>query len=166
MLISDEDMRALARIEGVREVALPDCVMNYADNEPFVTYLRRIKPEKPHWFAAPVADTPDEAALYKVEAQAQYAREHGAAALISLLSSNGLSPGKVLPPVKSDPADAIKGANNPYSDNFKGTPAEREAKIAALINNRNGTALATQLARAAGKTLTGQKLQLVGGARR
>jgi hypothetical protein len=152
---------------GIREVALDDAWMVYGDYEGTASeFAKAQQTERPHWFAVPVAESSDEKCLFSVEEQSRYARANGEAALLSLLKANGLSPGRVLPPVKSDPADAIRGANNPYADNFKGTPAEREAAIARLINNRNGTGLATQLARAAGKTLTGQKLQLVGAARK
>ena len=161
MLISDEDMRALARVEGVREVALGDCILAYDDSEPFVTFLKRIRPEKPHWFAAPAADTPDEAALYSVEAQSRYARAHSTEELISLLKANGLTPGKVLKAAPVDPADKIKGSNNPYDDACKLSLAEKEKRIASLIK-QGGTGLAARLAKAAGKTITGQPLQQVG----
>jgi hypothetical protein len=157
MLISDEDMRALARAEGVREVALGDCVMGYDDTEPFVRYLRRVKPDKPHWYAVPAVDTPDEAALHSVDAQVRYVKAHSEAELISLLASNGLKPSQTKAPAKVD-AEKIPGATNPYSDQWRGTEEQRNARITSLIKS-GGTALAASLARSAGKTIMNQKLK-------
>jgi hypothetical protein len=122
MLISDEDMRALARLEGVREVALGDCIMHYRDDEPFVTYLKRTKANigdpdtgKPHWFSAPAVDTPDEAVLYNVDAQVRYANAHSVAELTSLLAANGLTPGRVLPKPTKDNSGRKAAKDNPWS---------------------------------------------------
>jgi hypothetical protein len=50
------------------------------------------------------------------------------------------------------------GQKNPWSDNFVGTAAEKEAGKAHILRTR-GTALATALAKAAGYSVLGYKLK-------
>jgi hypothetical protein len=102
---------------------------------------------------------------------ARPAREHGVAELTEVLRAEGLRPWFVRKSEPVDPAEKVKGANNPYDDafQFKETPAEKEAerqkRMASLIK-QGGTRLAASLARAAGKSITGQPLQKIGAARR
>jgi hypothetical protein len=62
--------------------------------------------------------------------------------------------------VRQAPKAEVTGSTNPYSDEFKGTPEQREARIQALI--KSSATLAAQLAKAAGKTITNQPLRKVG----
>ena len=154
----EDDFRAIGLSMGMREVAMQDAWLQFAtfDGSAREFFAAR-KQDKPHWFAAPAADTVEHAVFYSLSAQGAYVRERGEAALRELLKTEGLSPGKI----KATPkADATTGENNPYSDTFRGTPEQREARIASLI--KSSATLAGQLAKAAGKTITNQPLQKVG----
>jgi hypothetical protein len=166
-LISDEDMRALARQQGVREVAFQDCILGYDDTEPFVTYLKRIKPEKPHWWNAPEVETVENKIFYSLAAQSEYVKAHGEKATADLLATEHLKLGQVKAPVKVDPLAKIKGVSNPYDDAWKGTEEARQAAIVALLASKDPDALrrVASLAKAGGRSISGQKLQPVGAAR-
>jgi hypothetical protein len=158
MLISEEDMYALALADGAREVAIRDLIAGYDDREPFVTYLKRIKPEKPHCWSAPAAETVEEAALYNLDAQGEYLKKHGLEATRSLLTTEGLRIGQIKPSIKVDPAK-IPGETNPWSPNFKcKNEAERQARIESIIRGL-GAKAAAGMAAACGKTLTGRPLR-------
>ncbi len=166
-----EDFEAimLSPPDPMREVVLADAwerfkLPKYNDTSARV-FKTEMKTECAHYFAVPHVDTTEHAAFHSLSAQAAYCREHGEAATAELLKTEGLKLGQIKPPAKVDPAETFKGSTNPYSDAFKGTKEQREAAIARLINNRDGTALASQLARAANRSITGQKLQAVGAAR-
>jgi hypothetical protein len=59
---------------------------------------------------------------------------------------------------KKEPT-APQSSSNPYSDNFKGTPEERQQKIGSLISQGIGpNSLAAKLAASAGCSITGAKL--------
>lgn len=162
--MQEDDFRAIGLSMNVREVALGDAWLAFASYDGSARdFFTGMKTEKAHWFNA-AADTSFNNPIYtSLSAQGQHAREFGAEATAHLLASAGLKLGQIRPPAKED-GDTVKGANNPYSDTFKGTPAEREARIASLLKT-GGTRLAASLAKAAGKTITGQKLQPVGAAR-
>jgi hypothetical protein len=161
-----EDFDAIGLSMGMREVALDDAWARFATYDGSAReFFAKMKTECPHYFTAPKADTVEHAAFYSLGAQADFVREHGEKATAHLLATENLKLGQVKPPAKVDNAEKFKGATNPYSDQFKGTKAERERQIAALINNRSGTGLAKQLAKAAGKTIAGQPLRPVGAAR-
>jgi hypothetical protein len=166
MLQTDFRAIGLARKPPIREVALEDAWMRFATYDGSATeFFDESERERPHQFVAPAFDTTEHAAFYSLSAQSAYVKEHGESATRALLATEGLAPGRVKPQPKLDAADKVPGTTNPYSDQFKGTEAEREARIASLINNREGTRLAAQLAKAAGKSITGQPLQPVGAAR-
>jgi hypothetical protein len=146
-----EDFEAIGRRAGVREVAFEDAWMLFSDYEGSAAqFFKEHKEDRPHWYAA--NEVTDHAALYSLDEQAKYFREHGEAATRELLASFELKLGQVKPKPKAE----VTGSNNPYADDFKGTPEEREARIASLI--KSGGPLAASLARSAGKTLTGQKI--------
>ncbi len=160
-----DDFEAIGLAKGMREVAFEDAWARFATFDGSAReFFEAMKEECPHYFSAPATDTVEHAAFCSVEAQGAFVREHGEAALRDLLKTEGLTPGRVKKAAAVDPADKIKGENNPYSDSYRGTPAEREARISSLIR-QGGTRLASQLAKAAGKTITGQKLQPTGTAR-
>lgn len=162
-LISSDDFNAITLGLGMREVVVEsgDPMRKYdaeaLSGESVREFFKRTAAEIPHYYSAPEPDTADEAALYSVDAQCRYAKANGDAALLGLLKSNGLTPGKVLPPIKEDPAKA-KGEANPWSPKFKGTEAERAAKLASIM--RQGTKFAASMAKAAGKTITGADLKV------
>jgi hypothetical protein len=66
--------------------------------------------------------------------------------------------GAVLPRPKANDADAngVAASTNPWSKNFKGTDAEREARRQAII--RSSTALARKLAEHEGLRIDGGPL--------
>jgi hypothetical protein len=147
----------------LREVAAEDAWMLFATYDGTARdFFKERKGDKPHWFNnfAPDADSVEHAAFFSLKAQGEFVREHSLPELVELLKTEGLSPGKIKPPVKED---ATTGSNNPYSDEFKGTPAQREARIQSLIKSH--ATLATQLARKARKTIDGLPLHPVGAAR-
>jgi hypothetical protein len=155
-----DDFVAIGLGMGFREVAAEDAWLLYAEYEGTARdFFREHKEDRPHWFAAPAAASNSEhPVFYSVDEQVVYHREHGEAELRELLAKSGLKPGQVKPGAKEGTAD-IKGANNPYSDEFlkSHTPAERDARITSLIKS-GGTALAASIARAAGKNVMNQKL--------
>jgi hypothetical protein len=166
MLPQDFRALALSRKPPVREIAISDAWDRFALFDGTVTeFLDESEKERPHWFAAPGTDTTEHAALYSLSEQAAYLKANGEGATRALLAAEGLKLGQIKP-VKVDAADSVKGSSNPYSPEFRGTEKEREARIASLINNREGTKLAASLARAQNKSITGQPLQPVGAARR
>jgi hypothetical protein len=147
-----EDFEAIGRRAGVREVAFEDAWMLFSDYEGSAgQFFKDHKEDRPHWYAA--NEVSDHAALYSIDEQAKYVREHGEAAARELLASFELKLGQV----KHKPKEAGDGSTNPYSEKFAGTPEQREARIASLIKSSAG--LATQLARSAGKTITNQPLR-------
>jgi hypothetical protein len=167
VFMQQDDFEAIGLSKGMREVAFEDAWARFATYDGSAReFFEAMKTECPHYFNAPAADTTEHAAFHSLSAQGAYVREHGEAATRALLATEGLTLGRIKPQAKVDAADKFKGSSNPYADNFAGSPAEREARIAALINNRDGTRLAAQLAKAAGKSITGQPLQAVGAARR
>jgi hypothetical protein len=165
--LSTEDMRTMCLHEGALDTVgtLRDIIDSYSGDGAFIEHIRQSKIDRPQCFNAVAADTSgDHAAFYSLTAQAAHVREHGEAATRALLADAGLKLGQLLKEQAKDSADTIKGANNPYSDSFKGTPAEREARIASLIKS-GGAKLAASLAASAGKTLTNQPLFPVGAER-
>jgi hypothetical protein len=159
----EDDFRAIGLSMGVREVALGDAWLQFESFDGSARdYFTARKADKAHWFDAPGADTVEHAAFHSLAAQGAYVREHGEAATVALLKTEGLKLGQIKAPAKVD-GETIKGSNNPYSESFKGTAAEREARIASLI--KSGTSLAASLAKAAGKTIDNRPLQAVGAAR-
>jgi hypothetical protein len=159
-----DDFEAIGLSKGMREVAFEDAWARFATYDGSAReFFEAMKTECPHYFNA-AADT-EHAALYSLSAQGAHVKEHGEAATRALLAAEGLKLGQIKP-VKVDAADRVKGSSNPYSPEFRGTEKEREARIAGLINNREGTKLAASLARAQNKSITGQPLQPVGAARR
>lgn len=158
----EDDFRAIGLSMGVREVALGDAWQLFASFDGSARdFFKEHKTDKGHWFDAPAADTVEHAAFHSLAEQGKYLTERGEAATRELLATEGLKLGQVKPPAK---VDADKLSNNPYADNFKGTPAEKNARIASLIKS-GGTSLAASLARAAGKTITGENLLPAGAAR-
>lgn len=160
----EDDFRAIGLSMGVREVALGDAWLQFASFDGSARdFFTARKPDKGHWFDAPAADTVEHAAFHSLAEQGKYLTEHGEAATVALLKTEGLKLGQVKPPAKED-AEKIPGANNPYHQNFKGSEIERNARIASLIKS-GGTSLASSLARAANRTIDNKPLQLVGAAR-
>lgn len=160
-----DDFQAIGLSMGMREVAMQDAWAQFAVYDGTARdFFKEKREDKPHWYAAPAADSVGHTAFYSLAAQGAYAKEHGVDATRELLATEGLKLGQVKAPAKADPADAIKGAENPYSDAFKGTPAERDARISSLLKS-GGSRLVASLAKSAGKTVTNQPLQPVGAAR-
>lgn len=160
--MTEDDFAAimLSPPNPMREIVLRDASARFKlpkyDNTSAGDFKKEMLTECSHYFQAPVADTVEHAAFYSLSAQGAYVREHGEAATRELLKTEGLKLGQVKPAPKAE----VTGSNNPYSPEFKGTEAQREARIQSLI--KSSATLATQLAKAAGKTLTNQPLQKVG----
>ena len=154
----EADIRAIALARGLREVALGDVIRQYPGEEviSLTEWLASVKPDKPHWFSIQTDGSENEAALSSLSAQGNYVRQHGREAAEELLARHGLKLGQIKAPTKEEPP---KGANNPYDlKNFKGTPAERRARIASIIKS-GGSRFAASLARSAGVSITGQPLK-------
>jgi hypothetical protein len=58
----------------------------------------------------------------------------------------------------AEPEPDKTGKSNPWSDNFEGTPAQKQAEQDRILRTR-GTAMATALAKAAGYSVLGYKLK-------
>jgi len=154
----EADIRAIALARGLREVALGDVIRQFPDDgiTSLAEWLESVRAEKPHWFAVVTDGTENEAVLTSLSAQGTYVREHGEAAARELLARNGLKLGEIKAPTKDEPP---KGANNPFDlKAWRGTPAEREARIASIIKS-GGTRFAASLAKSAGVSITGQPLK-------
>jgi hypothetical protein len=152
----EADKKALALAAGLREVAFADFNSQFPDDDSISVgeFLAGVKAEKPHWFAPPIERA--ELALSSLKEQGELIREIGEAAASEVLAQHGLKIGQIKPPAKAE--EKIKGEGNPYAKNFKGTPAEREAKIASIIRSA-GTKFAASLAKSAGVTISGQPLR-------
>lgn len=147
MPMTDDDIRALARINGIRETAIEIDVLGQFPNDgkqSFRDWYAGIKAEKPTW-AEPEVEAPGEE-LYSIKGQTEYVRQHGAAAASAHLAKHGLKLGFVTkrPKQKDSGNDGVAASTNPYSKNFKGTAAERDARRLAII--RQSTSLARKLA--------------------
>ncbi|MHC6156583.1 hypothetical protein ACVSQB_33005 [Bradyrhizobium elkanii] len=121
---------------------------------PFSKWLDEQRASRPHWFA-PQADASLEI-LHSVKAQGDHVRQHGEAATRALLKANGLTLGQIKPRPKED-GSALKGVTNPYSDAWRGTPEQRQIKIASLIRAM-GTRKVAEIAAAAGRRIDGSPL--------
>src|SRR5260370_35687665 len=54
-MTTEADIRAIALARGVREVALPDGLLQFPDDDvvSVAEWLAEMKPERPRWFAPP-----------------------------------------------------------------------------------------------------------------
>lgn len=93
-------------------------------------------------------------ALYSLAEQAKLIRERGQENAAQFMRDNGGALGSIKPRPKVN-ADEIKGQDNPWAKNYRGKDAEAHR----LRVIKSSTKLASQLARAAGVTLTGQPLK-------
>jgi hypothetical protein len=151
------DQLFIAKQLGALPSAQPDIDLQFeaeGDDTPFSEWLEKQRAAKPHWFALE-ADAGLEV-LYSVKAQGDHVREHGEAATRALLKANGLTLGQIKPRPKQD-ASTIKGQNNCYSDAWRGTPEQRQAKIASMIRSL-GTKKVAEIAAAAGRRIDGSPL--------
>jgi hypothetical protein len=168
-----EDFQAVGLQEGHKEPAFPDAFDDYSGiggyaqrgpyDGPMRSFFKERKVTQPHRYNsfAPSADNAEHAAFFSLAAQGAHVKEFGEQATRELLATENLRLGQIKKPVaKSEIADST----NPFSDKFSGTPAQKEARIASLINSDGGK-FAAQLAKAAGKTITGGPLQAIGAAR-
>lgn len=158
-----EDFEAFGIREGHLQSALQDAWQDYGQSgdismREFFKARRETHPHRYQTFV-PDAGSVDHACLYSLAAQSAYLKEHGENATREFLASQGLKLGELKP----TPKDEVTESTNPYSDKCKLSAADKEKKISALI--RGNATLATQLAKSAGKTLTGQPLMPVGAAR-
>jgi hypothetical protein len=162
-LILEDDFRAIALQEGVREVCLADAWARFADRQYNGSVREFVKEAKSstdpeilatHWFAAPVADSADSAALYSLAAQGELVKTHGAVFVTSLLAAEGLKLGQI----KKAPKEDFSGTNNPYA--LPASDPKRAAKIVALVSSGNPktASLTARLALAAGMRIDGTPL--------
>lgn len=93
-------------------------------------------------------------ALYSLAEQAKLIKERGEAGAAQFMRDNGGALGSIKPRPKEN-ADDIKGQDNPWSDQYRGKDPEGHR----LRVIRSSTKLASQLARAAGVTLSGAPLK-------
>jgi hypothetical protein len=154
-----DDFEAFAKLQGhvMSQTALDDAWEDFTKFKGgMVDFHADRKTRCPHRYTQPKPEPlTDHAALYSLAEQAAYVKEHGEAATRELLANFGVKLGELKPkrPVE------IAGSNNPYSDDFKGTEEERQARIRSLL--ASGTRLPTSLAKAAGKSITGQPLKAI-----
>ena len=162
--IDDFEAFMLSAPNPMREIVLKDAWPRFKlpkyDDTSMRDFKKEMLTECPHYFAAPAADTVEHTAFYSLAAQAAHVKEFGEAATAELLRTEGLTLGRIKP-AKADSAENIPGAKNPYSDQFKGTEEQRQARISSLIK-QGGTKLAASLARSSNKTIDGRPLQTVG----
>jgi hypothetical protein len=158
MAIDERDVRALALNAGVAEIALPDVMINFPndDRTSFGEWLEGIKAKKPHWFPRIPAAPGDE--LYDIKAQTAYFKTHGEAPTVAHLAEHGLKLGVVMarPKDKNSGDDGVATSTNPWSKSFKGDAAAREARRQAII--KSSTALARKLAANEGLRIDGGPL--------
>jgi hypothetical protein len=152
--MTEDDFRAIGFAKGVREVCLGDAWERFRDYSGSAgEFFDETKSEKiepaPHWWAAPALDTPDEAALYSVQAQGEYVKAHGEAAARGMLAAEGLKLGQV----KKRPAPDHT-SNNPYAPAAPGKEAARMDAIIALLKSASPT-LINSLAKSAGCRIDG-----------
>src|SRR5260370_41351130 len=124
-MTTEADIRAIALARGVREVAVPDVLLQFPDDGVVSVseWLAEMKPERPHWFAPPAgAET---TALTDLTAQGAFVRQVGAERASEVLAKHGLKLGQIRAPTAEKPGE-VKGENNPYSANFKGTDEKRQ----------------------------------------
>jgi hypothetical protein len=158
MPIDERDVRALALNAGVAEIALPDVMINFPndDRTSFGEWFEGIKANKPHWMKQEPVAPGDE--LYDIKAQTAYFKTHGEAATVAHLAKHGLKLGVVTarPKDKSSGDDGVPPSTNPWAKNFKGDAAAREARRQAII--KSSTALARKLAANEGLRIDGGPL--------
>lgn len=152
--MTEDDFRALALNDGVREIALDDAWLNFRDYSGSVReFLAEMKPDRPHWWSSPAEDTLDNAALYSIEDQGAYVKAHGVEAARSMLAAEGLKLGQIR---KAEVKDHSK--DNPYAPAAAGQEAAREDRIVRLVKS-GGAALAASLAKSAGCDIAGRPLK-------
>jgi hypothetical protein len=160
----NDDFEMLADQLGVLPIqSLREDVFNQFQhfNGSFADFIKARRADKPHWFEPPKPEyTTEHPALYNISEQGKYLRENGADATLELLQKGGLKKLGDIKPAPKIEADDIKGANNPWSDECKLSAAEKERRISSFI--RSNPTDAARLARSAGKTLTGQNIQVIG----
>lgn len=155
-MITDADFKTIALGIGLRKEAFDDALSQYPDDGRSVSeWLPTMRKEKAHWFE--MAAERVEPALHSLKAQGDLVAEIGEAGAREQLAKHGLTLGQVKPAKKED-AETIKGANNPWSPQWKGDDAARQTRIASIIRG-GGTKLAAALAKAAGKTIDGRELR-------
>lgn len=103
--------------------------------------------------------------LYSLAAQSKHVHEHGVGSLQALMQSNGMKVGQLRSKPKAEEQSGLKGANNPYSPQWHGTPEARQAKIKSLITSL-GTKKTDEIAHAAGCTIDGSPLRPTATSRR
>ena len=150
------DQNFIAKQFNVLPSALPDIELQFEENgadASFSEWLESQRSAKPHWFTLAADDRLE--ILYSLKAQADAVRRDGEDQVRAILKANGLALGQIR---KRPPADAAKPApNNVFSDAFRGTDAERQAKIASMIKAM-GAAKVAAIAASAGRRIDGTLL--------
>jgi hypothetical protein len=145
MPMTDDDIRALAKAAGIREVAFPDVLRQFPNDgvESFRDWHASVKADKPHWVEEKPAEAGEE--LYSIKAQTAYVTKNGIEAATKHLASHGLKLGHITErPKEKGGDDGVNASTNPWSKSFKGDAAAREARRQAII--RQSTKLAQKLA--------------------
>jgi len=112
-------------------------------------------------YTAPKPDADETEIIFtNVDAQAKaYAKN--ADETVALLATAGLKLGQVRAPAKVDPTAKVKGENNVYSDNWKGTEEARLEAIIRLIKSvktPEDRRRVASLAASGGRSISGKKL--------
>ena len=156
VFMTPDDFNAICLSDpDFREVALDDAWTRFATYKGSVRdFLKEVRPDAGHWWgAASEKIEADNPVLTSITAQAAYAREHGEAALRTVLAEAGLKLGQIR---KAAPKDySAKGAN-PYAPN-PANPAARMDAILALLKSGSPT-LINGLAKSAGCRIDGTPL--------
>jgi len=164
-ILDDEDVTFICNGHRVHPSAIADVKARYGYeqvDEPLSVWLPKQRETSPHWFIPepkePSDEDEDAAVFTSADAQAAYIREHGRDALAAKLAERGMKIGQVAKREPKPVADAAKPSTNPWSDTWRGTPEQRQAAQLRVITT-GGAKLASQLAKAGGKTITGQPLR-------
>ena len=171
MLKQDFDAIALSRKPPklpVREVALDDLWMVFATYDGTASaFFDEQETVRPYCYGAAAGGESENEIFTDIGKQAAFCAEHGELETARELSKVGLKLGHVRPPKKVDPLANVKGVSNPYDDAWKGTEEARQKAIVALLASKDPDALrrVSSLAKAGGRSISGQKLQPVGAQR-
>lgn len=159
MPMLEDDIRALAKTNGIREVAFEDVLRQFPNDDTlsFREWFYSVKDSKAHWIEPKPTEAGDE--CHSIKAQADYVRKHGADATAAHLAKFGLTLGIV----KKKPAASsgtsgheTDATTNPWSDKFKGSDEQRMKRRLSII--RMSTKTASEMARAQGRRIDGGPL--------
>jgi hypothetical protein len=154
-------------------------LIHNGDGLTMAEYIEHLRTIKPHYWPAKEVTSDAELAFGAkptLQARGNFLRLYGELQYKATLTQWGAKEGSLEPGTNPDrladeaalrklmsAAKAARGSNitgqtnNPWADDFAGTPADKNAKMASII--RTGTKFASEMAKAAGKTIMGAPLR-------